>query len=133
MITAEQVLEFFRHEDLEETIHNLGEFDKREIILACAGHCDFLHTQIENVLDKWEDNHEGNADMKESITIVWDWSDVQQVGECLTKEQCCKVLETLEKTYDCNLGINWDMIEITIRDLYGEEGLRQKEEESKDE
>ena len=56
--------------------------------------------------------------MKESITITWCWEDIQSFDESLTKEQCCKVLELLEKRHDAGFGINWEIIEYAISDLY---------------
>lgn len=59
--------------------------------------------------------------MKEEITICWHWTDIQDQRESLTKEQCCQVLQQLELNHDCNIGINWDVINNEIINLFGEE------------
>lgn len=56
--------------------------------------------------------------MKESITIEWCWSDVLEVDESLTKEQCCQVLGYVDKHLDSNYGITWDTIENAIYELF---------------
>jgi hypothetical protein len=54
--------------------------------------------------------------MKESIAIIWYWEDIKEQDETLTKEECCEILDIIDRGYDANLGICWDMIDINIRE-----------------
>ena len=42
----------------------------------------------------------------------WHISDVQSVAEDLTDEEAREVLELMAKYSDCNVGINWDSIDV---------------------
>lgn len=42
----------------------------------------------------------------------WHISDVQSVAEDLTDEEAREVLELMAKYADCNIGINWETIEV---------------------
>jgi hypothetical protein len=58
--------------------------------------------------------------MKEVIRIEWHWQDVFDLWEVTEDKQldyreCCEILEIIEKTHDCNQGINWTVIEEAIR------------------
>ncbi len=52
--------------------------------------------------------------MKEQITIVWHWEDVQERDNSLTKSECCEILEIMERGHDATIGISWDTIDINI-------------------
>jgi hypothetical protein len=48
----------------------------------------------------------------------WHISDVQQECDWLTDEQAREVLEMMHKHRDCNIGINWEMINATVNNFY---------------
>lgn len=52
--------------------------------------------------------------MKE-INIIWNELDIDSVDSSLTKNQRHKVLDLLLKNHDANIGINWDVVEQTIK------------------
>ncbi len=54
--------------------------------------------------------------MKDSISITWDWQDVQDQDETLTKLECCEILAILERNHDATIGISYDTIAMTIKD-----------------
>lgn len=59
--------------------------------------------------------------MKEVIRIEWHWQDVFDLWEVTEDKQldyreCCEILEEIEKRHDCNIGINWDVIQAAILD-----------------
>lgn len=64
---------------------------------------------------------------------IWGVEDVQNVQDCrneepLTVEQCEKVLEMVAYSFDANVGINWEVIEIAIDNVidgYAYDGLKE--------
>jgi hypothetical protein len=52
------------------------------------------------------------------INITWCIDDVLSVRPSLSKEQASDVLIHLEECHDASVGINWDVIERTIDDLF---------------
>lgn len=56
-------------------------------------------------------------DLPDVITIAWHYMDVQSVDPSLSEEQACRVLQTLKRCHDATIGINWDVIRITINDM----------------
>ena len=55
-----------------------------------------------------------------TISIVWSIEDVQAVREDLTDKQAVKVLKALKENHNAEVGINWDVIEVTADDLFPE-------------
>ena len=49
-----------------------------------------------------------------TIQISWHIDDVKSVDASLSDDQCREVLRLLKKNHDAGIGINWDVIEITI-------------------
>ena len=54
------------------------------------------------------------------IAIAWGIDDVMTMRGDLTEEQCAKVLESVKKNHDANIGINWEVIELAADTLYPE-------------
>ena len=52
--------------------------------------------------------------LPDSISIEWHFTDIQEIDDTLTNDEARKVLQLLKKCHDCNIGINWDVIESTI-------------------
>jgi hypothetical protein len=52
--------------------------------------------------------------LSDSISIEWHFTDIQEIDDTLTDDQARQVLQLLKKCHDCNIGINWDVIESTI-------------------
>lgn len=58
----------------------------------------------------------------------WTIEDVRNVIECneidkaenFTDEDCVRVLDIAAETFDCNIGINWDVIDGAIMLVIGE-------------
>ena len=48
---------------------------------------------------------------------AWHYTDIQENNSWLTDEQAREVLELIGKYRDCNVGINWEMIN-TVVDNY---------------
>lgn len=64
MITREQVLEYFRIDEMEE----LDVSDRYEIMLACCSQSDFLEQRIRQVIDdetRLQNNEQGNNKKRE--------------------------------------------------------------------
>ena len=51
----------------------------------------------------------------------WSVDDVLNQRPDLTEEQSCEVLAFIAKTFDANIGINWDVIDSAAEYLYPEE------------
>ena len=50
----------------------------------------------------------------------WCIEDVQSRGGWLTDKQAVKVLEVMADRHDANIGINWEVIDIYIDQMYPE-------------
>jgi hypothetical protein len=53
-------------------------------------------------------------DSKFSISITWNIEDVLSLDNSLNNEECISVLQAIEDNHDCNIGINWDVIQFYI-------------------
>lgn len=60
-------------------------------------------------------------DPKTTIAIKWGIEDVRSVRDHLTEEQCTQVLAQCERDHDASIGVNWEVIEWHICDLFGDE------------
>ena len=49
---------------------------------------------------------------------AWHISDVQMENDWVTDEQAREILEIVKRRRDCNVGINWEMIENIVCDEY---------------
>ena len=49
-----EIMEFFRNEDLDEYLHTLSDEDKYEITFACVGHSEYLTVELEKAIDYYE-------------------------------------------------------------------------------
>ena len=47
-------------------------------------------------------------------------SQAEGMGETLTEEECRDVLAMVMRKHDCNIGINWDVIEYWIDEIVNE-------------
>lgn len=52
------------------------------------------------------------------LFIQWHIDDVREIRSDLTTDQCREVLQNLQKQHNAEIGINWDVIAITAKDLY---------------
>lgn len=64
-------------------------------------------------------------DKNTQIAIIWSIEDVQGQNETLTDEEAMNVLDVLKDRHDCNYGISWDTIDITIDNLYPNGGTKE--------
>ena len=80
-----------------------------------------------------------------AIYVEWHISDVKDNHEGLTDDQCREVLQRVKYNHDANTGINWDVIDATVNQLFSRQldllsgltsyksNLINLEQESKDE
>jgi hypothetical protein len=58
----------------------------------------------------------------------WDIDDIKdaakQIGRKVTNDQAVRVMYHVTHTFDANFGINWDVIETSIREILLEDGLK---------
>ena len=86
-----------------------------------------LVEKAQNIYNELHDHWEGiimESESKDIISIRWSINDVRNCNECwseLTDEECRDVLEEVERNHDANIGINWDVIDITADNLFGGE------------
>jgi hypothetical protein len=56
-----------------------------------------------------------NGDSEDDIiSIRWSTDDIREAHEEMSLADARVVLKALERGHDCNLGINWDVIEYTV-------------------
>ena len=59
--------------------------------------------------------------MKTQISITWDIDDIleraYQTAQTINRTQACEVLLLMERKHDCNVGINWGMIDVWIDEI----------------
>ena len=60
---------------------------------------------------------------KDQIAYVWDIEDVQAQRPSLTDDQARKVLDRVMDTHDANYGINWEILDVNINELFGYAGI----------
>ena len=60
-------------------------------------------------------------DPKTTIASMWGIEDVQSLRESLTDGQALEVLGAVKHNHDASIGINWEVIEWHIDNLFGEE------------
>ena len=53
-----------------------------------------------------------------AIYVEWHISDVKDDHEGLTDDQCREVLQRVKYNHDANIGINWDVIDATVNQLF---------------
>jgi hypothetical protein len=58
---------------------------------------------------------------KDRIASIWDIEDVQSKRPSLTDDQAREVLDRVEDNHDANYGINWEIIDVNIDELFGYE------------
>jgi hypothetical protein len=56
--------------------------------------------------------------VQETISIIWDVTDVKFARPDLTKKQCSNVLEVCDAEHDASIGINWEVIRAHAEALY---------------
>ncbi len=61
-----------------------------------------------------------NFDPKTQIAIIWSIEDVQENHLLLTNDQAFEVLKALEQYHDANVGINWEVIDVWVKQLFPE-------------
>ena len=59
-------------------------------------------------------------DEDDEISIVWHIDDVKEQCNWLTDDQARDVLHNLKHKHNADIGINWDVIDITANILWGE-------------
>lgn len=64
--------------------------------------------------------------MLKQIEIIWNIDDVLDRHPELTKKQASKVLEIMEDSHDCNVGINWEFIDACVDEMLEEEAQDEK-------
>jgi hypothetical protein len=60
------------------------------------------------------------SDSKEQIYIVWSVTDVMSQCPRLNEEQALEVLRMAKSKHDCNVGINWEVLEHWANSLFPE-------------
>lgn len=57
----------------------------------------------------------GEEDMDAQIYMeVWSEEDMRTLDASLTRKQCQKVADTLQKQYDATVGTNWDVVAYAV-------------------
>jgi hypothetical protein len=59
---------------------------------------------------------------RDTITIKWHFSDVQEMRPDLTDDQAREVLWHAKRYHDANEGINWAVLEAHADFIFGKEG-----------
>ena len=57
----------------------------------------------------------------DSIRIEWHISDVKDNHDWLTDDQCREVLHEVARKHDADIGVNWDVIHVTVNLMFPEE------------
>jgi hypothetical protein len=52
------------------------------------------------------------------IAIIWDVEDVQMLRPDLDDYQAMTVLDAVQNGHDANIGVNWDLIQFWIDNIY---------------
>ena len=58
--------------------------------------------------------------MQEYITIKWHVDDVRDLRPDLSPEQAWEVLITAKKHHDADIGINWEVLQLTADNMFEE-------------
>ena len=56
----------------------------------------------------------------DSIRIEWHISDVKENHEWLTDDQCSEVLYEVARKHDADIGVNWEVLDATVRFMFPE-------------
>jgi hypothetical protein len=67
------------------------------------------------------------------LQIEWCIDDVREQCLSLNDEECKEVLEYLYEKHDANYGINWEVIDYSIRECFLEKWNKYRKEINKDE
>ncbi len=51
---------------------------------------------------------------------IWQIEDVKAQAPYLTKKQCEKVINAMERRKDANIGLSWDVMDCHIREIKNE-------------
>ena len=65
------------------------------------------------------DLHELLANRRQ-IAAIWCIEDVQEVRPDLSDDQAWEVLRKVERRHDATIGLTWDTLEMTAKDLFGD-------------
>ena len=57
----------------------------------------------------------------DSIRIEWHISDVKHNHDWLTDDQCRDVLHEVSRKHDADIGVNWEVLDATVRFMFPEE------------
>jgi hypothetical protein len=60
-----------------------------------------------------------NEYWSDQIADVWHIDDVKEQNPSLTDDQAREVLDCVMDTHDANYGINWEILDVNIRALFG--------------
>ncbi len=80
--------------------------------------------EVSELLD-FNDAFHGEVDLEDLlsenrlIAQIWGVEDVRSIRPELNDDQAWDVLQQIEKNFDGNRGVTWDMIERTAYDLFG--------------
>jgi hypothetical protein len=53
------------------------------------------------------------------IGLIWSTADVKDRRPDLSDDQAWEVLQTCQRSHDCNYGITWETLDITAESLFG--------------
>lgn len=63
----------------------------------------------------------GEEDMDAQIYMeVWSEEDMRTLDSSLTRKQCQKVADRLQKQYDATVGTNWDVVAYAVENVMEE-------------
>ena len=55
---------------------------------------------------------------EDSIRIEWHISDVKEGHQGLTDDQCREVLHEVARNHNADIGVNWDVLDVTVNQLF---------------
>ena len=75
-------------------------------------------TDVTHLPHDEDDDEDPTFDESNSITLRWHIRDVQSERADLTDVQAFQVLKTVEKKFDANIGVNWNIIRFWADQLF---------------
>ena len=94
----------------------------KHVNIVIAPPCEMVETPLGPIRwDVLKTAYEQMYDPNTTIAIMWGIEDVKSLRNSLTDEQCMEVLGRVEDKHDACVGVNWDVIDWHIYNLYGDE------------
>ena len=78
----------------------------------------FMHSNIRQCLNRKVFIKMNHFNPERQIAIIWDVEDVQMLRPDLDDYQAMTVLDAVQNEHDANIGVNWDLIQFWIDNIY---------------